>query len=67
MIATYLRESTIEQDIETQRELIGEHCTKNKIAFQEFADDGMSGTQLFSSRPQSGRLLEAAKQGWRKR
>jgi site-specific DNA recombinase len=63
MIAAYLRESTDRQDIETQRTLIREHCAKNNIALQEFADDGVSGTVPFNKRPQSGNLLEAAKQG----
>jgi len=63
MIATYLRESTNLQDIETQRTRIQEHCAKNDILFQEFADDGVSGTVPFSERPQSGKLLDLAKQG----
>jgi site-specific DNA recombinase len=63
MIASYLRESTDRQDIETQRTLIREHCAKNNIVFQEFADDGVSGTVPFNKRPQSGKLLEAAKLG----
>jgi site-specific DNA recombinase len=63
MIAAYLRESTVEQDIETQRSVIREHCAKSKITFQEFADDDTSGMIPFSRRPQGGRLLEAVKQG----
>jgi site-specific DNA recombinase len=63
MIAAYLRESTNMQDIDTQRRLIREHCARRGAAYQEFADDDVSGTIAFARRPESKKLLEAAKQG----
>ena len=63
MIASYLRESTDKQDIETQRTRIQEHCARKNIPCQEFADDAVSGLVPFNKRPQSKKLLEAAKQG----
>jgi site-specific DNA recombinase len=63
MIASYLRESTDKQDIETQRQLIQQECAKRNVAAQEFADDGVSGTIPFRNRPQARKLFAAAKRG----
>lgn len=62
MIAAYMRESTDRQDIGTQRKLIKDHCDKRGVPYQEFMDDGVSGAIPFRERPQSGRLLELARQ-----
>jgi site-specific DNA recombinase len=63
MIAAYLRESTVMQDIETQRRLIQEYCARRGVQYQEFPDDAESGMIPFARRPESRKLLEAAKQG----
>ena len=61
--ASYLRESTIKQDNETQRAHIQAYWTQKNVLGWEFADDDKSGKIPFDKRPGSRKLLDAIIQG----
>lgn len=67
-VGIYLRVSTEEQrerqSIATQRDFGTRYCDLHQLpVYEVFADDGVSGTVPFESRPGGRRVLEAAKQG----
>ena len=60
--AVYLRVSTKEQNISTQRQPITDYCTRNNLQiFREYADEGISGSTI--SRPMLDLLLKDMRSG----
>ena len=61
-VAVYLRVSTVQQSILTQRQPIIDFCKKNDFeVFKEYSDEGISGTT--SSRPKLDEMLQDMRAG----
>ncbi len=61
-VAVYLRVSTAQQSILTQKQPILDYCKKNDFeVFKEYADEGISGTT--SSRPKLDKMLQDMRAG----